>query len=169
MASIVKALRMAQLERWMACGLTQAQIAEKVGVSVPTIERYVAQRRKKMMSTIDARQVALFDMIIKSSIEDHERLGQLIDRAEEFSLVVTDAFGKRQVILRNLANFTGISSTIKVQNIQNNLQLNDNRKSITTEGPVQIIVEGNSGQFDSEYGQVRVDSPSADEINSSGG
>jgi len=169
MASIVKSLRISQLERWMACGMTQTQIADKLGVSRATVARYVALRRKKMLATLPERQAIIFDMLIKTSLDDLEALGRLIDQEEKFNLVVTDAYGKRIQIARNLANFTGLSSNVKVQNIQNNLQLNDNRKEVTMNGPVQIIVEGNSGEFDPNYGQVRMDSPSTDEINSSSG
>ena len=159
---------MSHIESWIARGLTQAQIAEKTGVSLPTIKRYIKARKNKMLSTLSERQAIIFDMLMKTSLDDLDALGALIEKEEKFSLVVTDAYGKRLQICRNLANFTGLSSNVKVQNIQNNLQLNDNRKEVTMNGPVQIIVEG--GEVDPEFRTGhRVDSPSPDEINSSSG
>jgi hypothetical protein len=105
--------------------------------------------------------------LVKHSIDDFISLGEQIDQSEKFSLVVTDAYGKRAQIARNLARFLGIESTIKVQN--NNIQLNDNRKQISMNGPVQIIVEQNGSGFDPEFGSVRMDSPSPDEISSATG
>ncbi|SRR6266446_6058364 len=168
MASFTKAVRMEATEKLAIQGLTHAKIAEKVGVSVPTIERYMAQRRKVLFKKLSDRQAIAFDFLVRKSMEDFEQLGNLIDQAEEFSLVVTDAYGKRVQIARNLARFMGIESTVKIQNIQNNLHLTKNENQVSLNGPVQIIVEGNGGQFNPEHGQdqIRMDSPSADEISS---
>jgi predicted transcriptional regulator len=166
---IQKALRMDVAEKWLAQGMTHSKIAEKVGVSRRTLERYLSARKAKMMATLSERQIIVLDMMLRSSLEDHERLGQLIDEQEKFSLVVTDAYGKRIQILRNVANFLGISQNVKIQNIQNNLHLSDNRKAVSMNGPVQIIVEAGNGQFDPEFGEARVSSPSADEISSAQG
>ena len=57
----------------------------------------------------------------------------------------------------------GIDHEVKVQNIQNNLHLQDNRS--IQPGPVQIIVEAN-GEFDPECGNVRITRPSDAEIES---
>lgn len=164
--SISKTLRMEFMEKWIISGLTQSQIAEKVGVSLPTIKRYMAQRNKQFRATISERQIAVFNFLVRTSIEDFEALGQLIDQIEP-SMVMTDAYGKRKEIARNLATFLGISSNVK--NITNNVQLNDNRRQVSLNGPVQIILEANNGEFNPEFGSCRVERPSAGDIASSSG
>lgn len=165
---LAKELRIPQVERLMMEGKTHHEIAAAVGVHRSTLERWLKKREAYLNKTVSGRRAIVFDSLVKSCLGDLDELGQMIVRLDD-GLVATDAYGKRNQIVRTLARFFGIESMIRIQNIQNNLQLNDNRKSVTTQGPVQIIVEGNGGQFDPEYGQVRVDSPSADEINSSSG
>jgi len=169
--NLCKALRMNSLNTWLIEGLPRPQMAQKLGVSVPTIDRLLASRKKQFFDTLNERQLEMVNFLLRSSIADFVALGEQIDQAEKFSLVVTDAYGKRAQIARNLARFMGIESTIKVQNIQNNLHLTKSSQNteVSLNGPVQIIVEGNGGQFDNEFGQVRVDSPSADEISSATG
>ena len=166
---ICKTLRLNALSTWLIEGMTRSEMAFKLGVSVPTIDRLLASRKKQFLATLNERQIETFNFLVRNSLDDFASLGEQIDESEKFSLVVTDAYGKRAQIARNLARFLGIESTIKVQNIQNNLQLNDNRKQVSMNGPVQIIVEQNGSGFDPEFGQVRMDSPSADEISSATG
>ena len=161
--------RIQQLDRLLMSGLTHAQIGKKIGVCARTIRRYMAIRRERMFALIDERQPIIFDKVLRDGINDHEALGRLIKAQNKPSLFTTDAYGKRTQIRRDLLRLVGIDQQIKIQNIQNNLQLNDNRKQVSMQGPVQIIVEANGGQFDPEFGQVRMDNPSADEISSAQG
>jgi hypothetical protein len=157
------------LSTWLIEGMPQHEMAQRLGVSRPTVARLLAARKKQFLATLNERQIETFNFLVRKALDDFSALGVQIDQSEKFSLVVTDAYGKRAQIARNLARFLGIESTIKVQNIQNNLQLNDNRKQVSMNGPVQIIVEQNGSGFDPEFGQVRMDSPSADEISSATG
>jgi hypothetical protein len=164
---LCKGLRMSALSTWLIEGMPRVQMAERLEVSVPTLDRLLAARKKQFLATLNERQMETFNFLVKHSIDDFISLGEQISESEKFSLVVTDAYGKRAQIARNLARFLGIESTIKVQN--NNIQLNDNRKQVSIQGPVQIIVEQNGSGFDPEFGQVRMDNPSADEISSATG
>jgi hypothetical protein len=164
---ICKTLRLNALSTWLIEGMTRTEMALKLGVSVPTIDRLLASRKKQFLATLNERQIETFNFLVRNSLDDFASLGEQIAESEKFSLVVTDAYGKRAQIARNLARFLGIESTIKVQN--NNIQLNDNRKQVSMNGPVQIIIEQNGSGFDPEFGSVRMDSPSADEISSATG
>ena len=176
---LAKEFRIKEAEKSLARGVSHEQIAAKLGVSRRTIERYLKARKTRIFATLGERQAVVFDMLVRNSIEDFDRLGEMIDievmrlmsqkGGPKLSLVVTDAYGKRLQLQRNLANFLGISQNVKIQNIQNNLHLSDNRKSVSMNGPVQIIVEAGNGQFDPEFGEARISSPSADEISSAQG
>lgn len=167
---ITKQLRLEQIEKWTIQGKTQGEIAQKLGISRETLNRYLSKRKKKLMATLSERQAVMFDFLAKTSLDDLDALGQMIDRMDD-GLVTTDAFGKRLQIVRNLANLFGLSSTVKVQNIQNNLHVNKTQNTVSMNGPVQIIVESNGGQFDQSHGtdRVRMGGPSADEISSAVG
>jgi hypothetical protein len=156
-AKIVLSQRKLKLEKMLLSGEPLPKIGQKLGVSISTLHRYLRARRSRMPANFHGKQAIVFDTLLRKSIEDHEKLGQLIDQEEKFSLVVTDAYGKRLQIRRDLARFMGIDHEVKVQNIQNNLHLQDNRS--IQPGPVQIIVEAN-GEFDPEYGNVRITRPS---------
>jgi hypothetical protein len=162
-----KALRMDALSQWLIEGMSQIEIAHKLGVSRPTISRLLAQRKKQFLATLNERQLETFNFLVRKSLDDFADLGEQIAQQEKFSLVVTDAYGKRAQIARNLARFLGIESTVKIQ--QNNFQLNDNRRHVSLNGPVQIIIEANNGEFDPEYGSFRVEHPSAGDLAASGG
>ncbi len=162
---------MRTLQSLLTSKLSDREIAERMGVTVRTFYRYLQLRRARLPEQVARKQPVIFDKLISDSLKDYDELEEFIKSQEKSSLVVTDAYGKRRSIRGDLARLFGIESTIKVQNIQNNLQLNDNRRQVSMNGPVQIIVEGNGGQFDSEHGegQIRMDAPSADEISSASG
>jgi hypothetical protein len=128
-----------------------------------------------MRETLAERQAITLDYLIGMTMGDLDRLGTLIDvevdrlagqKGPKLNLVVTDAFGKRQQMVRGLTRLLGIESTIRFQNIQ----LNQTKNSVSLNGPVQIIVESDgAAKFDPTFGSVTVDSPSADEISSANG
>ena len=168
MASLPKQLRMAKFEELYLTGVPPAQIADRLGVSLKTINRYVAQRRTSFLAHISEKQAIIFDLVLRESYNDLIGLKRIIDE-EEAGLVTTDAYGKRVQILRNLIKFSGVEQPIK--NLHQHVHLN-NKTELSLNGPVQIIVEQDGGgKFDTAHGngRVRVDSPSADEITSASG
>jgi predicted transcriptional regulator len=166
---IPKELRMLEFDKLYLANLPHAQIADQLGVSIPTVKRYAAIRRARMLATIPAKQALVFDMVLQESLKDHQALQQLIDLEEKASLVVTDAYGKKIQIRRDLLKLVGVEQPIRDLHKHEHKHIHVGEKTeVSLNGPVQIIVEENGGGFDPNHGagQIRVDSPSADEISS---
>jgi predicted DNA-binding protein YlxM (UPF0122 family) len=78
--SIAKALRLVQMEKLLLSGLTHGQIAEKIGCSRQTITRYLRIRKDRMLASFGEKQAIIHDTLVRESMQDHDRLGELIDQ-----------------------------------------------------------------------------------------
>jgi DNA-binding CsgD family transcriptional regulator len=99
-AKIVLSERKLELEKMLLSGEPLPKIAQKLGVSISTLHRYLRARRSRMLANFHCKQAIVFDTLLRKSIEDHEKLGRLIDQEEKFSLDVriTRAVGCRDRI-----------------------------------------------------------------------
>jgi hypothetical protein len=173
--------RLVKLEQMVCNGEGPTAIAGKLGIRPETAMRYLAQRRKRIVERMGDRQSVILDHAIRRYTDSlakidlliHYELDLLFDvgakpskKPRHVPIVISELIKAGAIMQRDLIRVVGAEQPAKTLNLH--LHQNNNKKEMQFNGPVQIIVEGNNGQFDPEHGEIRVSSPSAGEIESAG-
>jgi hypothetical protein len=154
---------LAKIEECLIIGMNRIEISEELRISNASVGRLLKIRR---------------DGLIESGEAESFRYAIIRELGKQYALTLEEAdlqkekgrhtFMYRDVasgILSKLARISGAEAAakLKVEHVHKGFA-----SQVSMNGPVQIIVDSNGGQFDPEHGAegVRMDSPGPDEISS---
>jgi hypothetical protein len=169
LAQVRRSVRLRQIEQMLLLGATRLDMAERLGVNEKTIRRDLEHRQDALQSQFGSETAAYRSAILAElgrvlgdAVKDAKSARDNNRHTDRYLNVRIDA-------LRLVSLLTGAQGASKHLVLHGAVGQNPMSKAVSYNGPVQIIVEAGNGQFEPEFGEARISSPSADEISSAQG
>jgi hypothetical protein len=150
---IDRARRLTQIEKLLLQGKTQIEIADLLGISRSTVVRDLEARGEEIAMRLEQEAAAYRQAILTELGQIYSEAVQDTETARLRGRHTFPYFDLRVNILRGISKLVGAEVPARVyhqhQHATTNGKGSDN---VIQNGPVQIIIEENTGQFDPNHG-----------------